>query len=168
MRQDGAGVEDVAEGDVKEPSLQQQRVLDAYYERPNAAAVARDLDMSDRQVRRIVEEFRPRLEERRDRERREIVERGAARRAKLAAWAEIAQRENLEALDVLVRSPEEAIRLRAVKLRQDVIDHLMPPPAPMSDLELVLIEKEREVAEAIRRAELEDMLSDEPERVDDE
>jgi hypothetical protein len=162
------GVDDPAGRDVKEPSLQQQRVLDTYFETPNAAAVARDLDISERQVRRIIEKFRPLLEERRDRDKREIAERSAARRAKLAAWADIAQRENFEALDVLVRSPEAAIRLRAIKMRQDMIDRVMPPTAPMSELELVLMEKEREVAEAIRRAQLAEMLSDEPQGADDE
>ena len=153
--------EQSGEGDkvrLKQPTLRQQRVLDEYYELANAAAVARNLGMSDRQVRRIIDDFRPLLDDRRYRERREIAERAAARQAKVAAWAHVAQQENLEALDVLVRSPDEAIRLRAIKLRQDVIDHVMPPTAPMSELDVELIDREREALETLRRVQLDAMI----------
>lgn len=139
------------EAGAKQPTLRQQRVLDKYFEMPNAAAVARDLGMSDRQVRRIVDDHRQLLDERRHREKREIGERAAARQAKVAAWAYVAQDDNLEALDVLVRSPDEAIRLRAIKVRQDVIDHVIPPPAPMYELDAELVEREREAALSARR-----------------
>jgi hypothetical protein len=147
-------------GVAKQPSLRQQRVLDKFYELPNAAAVARDLGMSERQVRRIIDEFRPLLDERWHREKRETADRAAARHAKLTAWAHVAQQENLEALDVLVRSPDETVRLRAIKLRQDMIDHVMPPSAPMSEVDIELIESERRALEALRRVQLEAVLDD--------
>jgi hypothetical protein len=49
--EDGAGGD---ERGGKQPSLRQQRVLDRYYELANAAAVARDVGLSERQVRRII------------------------------------------------------------------------------------------------------------------
>jgi hypothetical protein len=152
----------------KQPSLRQQRVLDKYYEMPNAAAVARDLDMSERQVRRIVEEGRPELKRRRDRDDREITERTLARRSKIADWADGAQQQNLVALDALLASGEATVRLRAIKMRQDLIDHVTMLSAPRSELDDALMSKELEISEELRRVRFEDLIQENGEESDRE
>jgi hypothetical protein len=163
--EDGAGGE---QRSAKQPSVRQERVLDKYYETPNAAAVARDLDMSERQVRRIVEKHRPELNKRRDRDDREITERTIARRSRIADWADEAQQQNLDALDALLESGEETVRLRAVKMRQDLIDHVTMLSAPRSELDDALMTKELEISEELRRVRFEDLIRANGEEIDHE
>jgi hypothetical protein len=144
----------LGEPSTKEPSLRQQKVLDAYFRYPVAAAVARELDMSERQVRRIVEEFADHLEARRAQRDGEITARADARLAHLQDWADAAQRQNLLVLDQLISSEDDGIRLRAVKARQDLIDKLPNTAMGTSALDAILAAKEQEAADALRKIEL--------------
>ena len=143
-----------AAGDgVKRPSVRQQQILDEYFEVPIAAAVARKMRMSERNVRRIVEEFADILEERRKARNQEHMARGEARVSGLQDWADAAQRANLQALDELANSSNEAIKLSAVKVRQQLIDQLPSSPVAASALDAALGAKEREVTAAIEQVE---------------
>lgn len=100
-----------------EPTLRQQQVLSAYLEDPNAAAVGRELHVSERNVRRLVERFADRLGEmsrERDQERRL---RADAREAKVQIWADGSLEDSLQRLDALAESSNDGTALRAIKLK---------------------------------------------------
>jgi sirohydrochlorin ferrochelatase len=149
-------------------SLREQKVIDLYYRVPIAARVAQELGLSERHVRRIVEKRRPELNRRRDRDEREIAERTFARRSGIADWADGAQQQNLDALDALLESGEETVRLRAIKMRQDLIDHVTMLSAPRSELEDALMSKELEISEELRRVRFEDLIQENGEESDHE
>jgi hypothetical protein len=75
-------------GSAREPTLKQQQILDAYFACPNAAAVARGLKVSERNVRRIVKQFAHLLVERRQHRDEERLQRIDARHARAQDWAD--------------------------------------------------------------------------------
>lgn len=98
------------------PTRAQQEVLDAYYRHPNAAAVARTLGRSERNVRRIRDQYRYQLEERwRDRN-AELLARAEARMATVEDWIDAELGGALAGIVDLLTSKNEAIRLRVAKL----------------------------------------------------
>ena len=86
--------------------------------------------------------------------------------SKLADWADGAQQDNLDALDDLVGSQDDTVRLRAVKQRQDLIDQLTRLSAPRSELDDALMSKELEISEEIRRVRFEDLTQNKGEEID--
>jgi hypothetical protein len=102
------------------PTREQRRVLDALVEHPNAAAVARALGVSERNVRRIRDRFSEELQERwrrRDEEGRALAD---ARRYRIEAWLDASLDRAMDELDALLTSANESIRLRAAKTRIDL------------------------------------------------
>lgn len=102
------------------PTRAQQRILSAYEVTPSAAAVARRLELSERNVRRIVHRYRDELTERwrqRDAEQRARTD---ARTARLEAWLDERLNDAMEQLQQLLESQNESIRLRAAKVIVDL------------------------------------------------
>jgi hypothetical protein len=102
-----------------EPTREQQKVLDAYFQNPNAAQVGRDLGVSERNVRRIRDRFQEQLEERWRQRDAEEQARADARRRRVEEWVDAGLDRAMHQLDALLESQNESIRLRAAKLRID-------------------------------------------------
>ncbi len=108
---------DVSSTSNGDPTLAQERVLAAYLEHPNAAAVARALHVSERNVRRILKRFAvPLAEMSRERDQERLL-RAEAREAKVQAWADTSLDESLARLDALAGSAKDATALRAIKMK---------------------------------------------------
>jgi hypothetical protein len=110
----------------KIPTSRQQQILDAYFEGPNAAAVARALRVSERNVRRIVQQFDDLLVERRQQRFEERLQRIDARHARTQVWADSTLGEALDRLDELAASKNEGVALRATRMKLDIA--LLAPP----------------------------------------
>lgn len=110
-----------------DPTARQQQILDAYFECPNAAAVARALGGSERNVRRIVQQFADLLVERRQQRFEERLKRIDARHARTQDWADSALGEALGRLDELAASDNEGVALRATRMKLDIA--LLAPSA---------------------------------------
>ena len=152
--------QNVEEAGTKQPSLRQQRVLDKYYEMPNAAAVARDLDMSERQVRRIVRKRRvartsadggiettgrSRSGPSRDVPRSPIGRTGRSSRTSMRStpcWRAGRRRS--------VCGPSRCGRTSSI--------HVTMLSAPRSKLEDALMSKELEISEELRHVRFEDLI----------
>lgn len=104
----------------KTPNERQLQILDAYFECPNAAAVARALKGSERNVRRIVQQFDDLLVERRQQRFEERFQRIDARHARAQDWADSTVGEALGRLDELAASENEGVALRATRMKLDI------------------------------------------------
>src|SRR3990172_10052760 len=104
----------------KTPSARQQQILDAYFECPNAAAVARALRGSERNVRRIVHQFDDLLVERRQQRFEETLRMIDARHARIQEWADSTLGQVLGRLDELPSSKNELYALRATRMMLDI------------------------------------------------
>lgn len=109
-----------ADSGPKAPNERQQQILDAYFECPNAAAVARALKGSERNVRRIVQQFDNLLVERRQQRFAETFQRIDARHARTQDWADSTLGEDLGRLDELAASKNEGVALRATRMKLDI------------------------------------------------
>jgi hypothetical protein len=140
-------------GSTGEPTLQQQLVLDAYFANPNAAAVARDLRKSERNVRRIVETFADLLRERRREQDAERRPRAGARQARIDDWVDRGLDETLKHLDALTTSEIGGVAIRAIKLTLDIAMREVGPAAVFSGdpgIDAMRHAKERELMERLR------------------
>jgi hypothetical protein len=99
------------------PTREQQNVLNAYYENPNAAQVARDLGVSERNVRRIRDSFQEQLQERWDRRDTEEQAQADVRRRRVDDWIDGGLDRAMQELDALLESQNESIRLRVARQR---------------------------------------------------
>jgi hypothetical protein len=111
---------DLESASTRGPNREQQVVLDAYFENPNAAAVARDLGKSERNVRRICDRFSGELLERWRERDEELRARSEARRARVEDWIDDGLGRAFEQLDASMGSANEAVRLRAAKMTIDI------------------------------------------------
>jgi hypothetical protein len=99
----------------EEPTREQQKVLDAYYDNQNAAQVARDLGVSERNVRRIRDSFEEQLQERWGRRDAEEQAQADARRGRVDEWIDAGLDRAMHELDALLESQNESIRLRVAR-----------------------------------------------------
>lgn len=114
----------------KPPSLRQQKILDAFYEKPVAAAVAREQGCDEKTVRDLVKKYSAHLEERRrDAATQRQLERNASRSAlesRLTQGLDPA----LRTLQELMGAESESVRLQAARAwidyRMRLADHLLP------------------------------------------
>jgi hypothetical protein len=113
----------------KGPSLQQQRVLRLYFENPNAAAVARAMEVSERNVRRLVGRFSRILEEWQHDQDMERLARLSARAATVEEWADSILPGTLARLGELVSGAEEPIVLQAIRATLQIA---LRPSAPQT------------------------------------
>jgi hypothetical protein len=136
-----------------EPTHQQQMILDAYFANPNAAAVARELRKSERNVRRIVERFADLLRERGRQQDAERHARAAARQAKFDDWLDHGLEGALRRLDALTTSENDSVALRAIRLMLDLAMRTTAPATVFSSepgLDAMRQAKERELLEQLR------------------
>ena len=110
----------VSEPADREPTREQQLILNAYADMPNAAAVARALGKSERNVRRVCDQFRGQLEEGWAERDAELTARAEARRRRVLDWIDEGLARAMEQLDALMESTSESVRLRACKVRIDL------------------------------------------------
>lgn len=99
----------------EEPTREQQKVLNAYYVNPNAAQVARDLGVSERNVCRIRDTFQEQLQDRWVRADAEEQSQADARRRRVDEWIDAGLDRAMQELDALLESPNESIRLRVAR-----------------------------------------------------
>lgn len=99
----------------EEPTREQQKVLNAYCENPNAAQVARDLGVSERNVRRIRDTFQEQLQDRWVRADVEEQSQADARSRRVDEWIDAGLDRAMQELDALLESPNESIRLRVAR-----------------------------------------------------
>jgi hypothetical protein len=102
------------------PTVAQRRILDAYFAKPNAAAVARELGVSERNVRRVCHRFSDELRERSRRRDAERVARADARQAKIEDWADRVLDETLTRPNELAASENAGVAIRAIKLMLEI------------------------------------------------
>jgi hypothetical protein len=95
-------------------------VLDAYLENPNAAAVARALGRSERNVRRIRDRFAYQLHERWSQRDAELEARADARWRRVQDWIDAGLDPAMAQFDDSLQSENESVRLRAAKVRIDL------------------------------------------------
>jgi hypothetical protein len=137
------------------PTPRQQQILDSFFECPNAAAVARTLRVSERNVRRIAQRFDGLLVERRQQRFEERLQRIDARHARTQDWADSTLEETLGRLDELAASENEGVALRATRTKLDISFHgssaALTPQTHAADRLLGLLQREL----ADRLAELE-------------
>ncbi|CAN5643262.1 hypothetical protein BH18ACT17_BH18ACT17_08470 [soil metagenome] len=118
------------------PSVRQEEILLAYVDQPNAAEVARVLGASERNVRRIVQQFGPELDGIRRERYRERLERADAREVRLERWADDSIDAALRRLDELADTADPDVAVRALKMKLDLVQRkppLMPPNARTLD-----------------------------------
>jgi hypothetical protein len=104
----------------KAPSLLQEEILSAYLQNPNAAAVGRRLRKHERHVRRVVEQYRDLLDQRRGERDQEQRIRADARQAVVQDWADAALPDILNKLDQHAASDDDAVAHRANKTRLEL------------------------------------------------
>jgi hypothetical protein len=143
-----AGAPGSADGAGRAPTMPQQRVLDAYFDHPNAAAVARECGVSERHVRRICGDFADQLDERerqREADHRALAD---ARRSKIDEWSDRGLEKTLERLDALAESANDRVALQAIKLKLEIAMHGGSGRRPMpfsTNHELDMLRRDRDV-----------------------
>jgi len=135
------------ESNRKTPTLRQQQVLDAFYDTPSAAAVARSMKpkISAKQVGRIVQEFGYLLVERREAQNAELELRSSARIGKLQDWIDEHLGRALERLGQIAEGDNDQRALSAIKLMFELASVVGLHPGRVSGIDAILAEKEREV-----------------------
>ena len=118
-----------------EPSPRQEQILQAYAANPIAAAVARALQVNERHVRRIVKKFPTQLNDIRQERHRERRERAEAREAKVHQWADDSIEQCLRQLDALAESTNQAVAIRALSMKLDLIRRM--PPVVSTSIDLI-------------------------------
>jgi hypothetical protein len=137
----------------REPTAKQMLALDAYFLNPNAAAVARQLGVSERNVRRIVGKFSDHLRARRQQRDAERQGRAEARKAKIDEWVDDGLDEALRRVDVISTGENETAALRALKLKIDLALRKVEPASSFfadPELDAMRRAKEHELAQQLR------------------
>jgi hypothetical protein len=119
-----------------EPTFAQRKILDLYVDLPNAAAVSRQSDQSERNVRRIVEKFGDYVEDKWQAREAEHLRRDSARTSKVEGWLDESLDDLLRRLDALAGSANEGVALRAIKMKLDMLSSLRADGARRRDVQL--------------------------------